>query len=223
MREMTDGYITMKYHYNGAKSVTDPHEVIEFKTSGISKIIDYGRSFFYANKNVNSTKIYDVICKESQCGPKCGSKYGYGWTTFTNKLHITSSKRNISHDLRLINELKMEFAFLENKNKGKRIIEHENVNKNKNDNMLQELFDKLIYGAETDDKDYDHFGTSEIMDDTYPMSISNVSDAHKFLKNVVSSKEFKEINNAKYKDLVEIGTLDIWVDGKKPMVFSVNP
>lgn len=205
-------HITMRYHYTDG--------VVEFHTSGISKIIDYGRSFFYASKNVNSTKIYDVVCKEAQCGKNCGSKYGYGWTTFTNNLYITSSKRNISHDLRLIQELKLEFNVTKIMTKHNSITSRITNGTNTADSALQELFDKLIYGAESDKMEYDHFGTREITVDTYPTNISNVSDAYKFLKNIILSSEFKEINTEKYTNSIQMGVLDVWIHEKKPMVYT---
>ncbi len=91
-------HIKYKYHLPSG-------EIIEFCSPYIVKIIDYGRSYFN-NGTKNGLDIYKEIC--AQC-EKCGNKSGFGWnkppdTTY----YISASTRNVSHDLRLLNILKLK-------------------------------------------------------------------------------------------------------------------
>jgi hypothetical protein len=83
--------------------------VLSFKSSYISKIIDYGRSYFNdeENKGVtgNAMSIYKEVCKEAACKPDCGYNLGFGWltpltnTNASNRYYISSIAPNASHDL----------------------------------------------------------------------------------------------------------------------------
>jgi hypothetical protein len=63
------------------------------------KIIDYGRNYFK-----DSPDIYRSLCKIKECEPDCGYTKGFSWLSNYNigtRWFITSSRPNISHDLRL--------------------------------------------------------------------------------------------------------------------------
>lgn len=100
------GYILMKYHRKG--------KVFEFKSEYIAKIIDYGRNYFNTSSTKNSTEIIQKVCRERECRPDCGENFGYGsMNVFDNSFEfITSSKSNMSHDIRLIKTLFNDFVKL---------------------------------------------------------------------------------------------------------------
>jgi predicted metalloprotease len=56
-----DKYITMNYHY-------PDKSIVSFKTFGIAKIIDYGRSYFYNDDKLNSKIIHNFLQNKSECG-----------------------------------------------------------------------------------------------------------------------------------------------------------
>jgi len=81
-------YIKMNYHFK--------HKTVSLMTNRILKIVDYGRSYFYQDQEINSNKIADLVCKFSSCNPECGKNKGYYWL---NREH------NERYDLRLLNDI----------------------------------------------------------------------------------------------------------------------
>jgi hypothetical protein len=101
-----DEYITMRYIYPDGN-------VIQFNTSVIVKIIDYGKSFFTSNKE-NPKNIYESICQSNYCNESrelCGNLSGYDYLQHSesniDNHFMTPQFNNISHDLRLLNEMKL--------------------------------------------------------------------------------------------------------------------
>jgi hypothetical protein len=264
-----DKYVTMIYNYSDGTKIS-------FKTKGIAKMIDYGRSYFYVNKKINSTKIYETICKTPSCNtdskppspesslesspspesslessssssaflsfpssssflsfppspstsqspspsslpsslpspqeytslnnsePDCGIDKGYGWFQKDENYYIESKKRNMSHDLRLLN-----------------IFES-----NGNVTYKSSLSGEYLL--------YDHnFGTKEIINSKidnlnrivgdYPNKIVNVTDAHLWFQDILLSNEFIESNNKQFKYSSELGKLEIWLDEDRPMIYT---
>ena len=199
-------YIIMNYiNKNGQTETT-------FKTIYIPKIIDYGRSFFYANDNFNSKILNDkILCKFKECNKielneNCGEESGYTYFSYdkNNKPlkeqhYISAPIRNKSHDLRL--------AYIFKKHYSKRFG---------NDNAdLVDLFDDIYYEEE--------FGTPEVVDN-YTSKIKNVEDMKMELEERVLYKEnFKNNletyfskNSDKYSCL---GTLNIYEGNKHIMEF----
>ena len=91
-------YIHYHYHHPDGK-------VVSFKSSYVSKIIDYGKSFFDDGAE-NSLDIYNEVCKLPDCNNNtpCGTSNGF--RNFKNGMmpssFIQTSKRNQSHDLRFL-------------------------------------------------------------------------------------------------------------------------
>lgn len=63
-------YVTVHYH--------DSNDLVYLKlnTKYIPKMIDYGRSYFYASNDLNSNTLHDEICEIPACGANCGSTKG---------------------------------------------------------------------------------------------------------------------------------------------------
>ena len=102
-------YIDYKYILNDGT-------IVHFKSKYIVKIIDYGRSFFNDQTNSDITgssrNIYKTISGIENCNDNYGIKDNTGFQNMEPDLgefyYISSSTRNISHDLRLLFELKLK-------------------------------------------------------------------------------------------------------------------
>jgi hypothetical protein len=99
-------YIEYHYHLSGGREIV-------FKSQYIAKIIDYGRCYFKDYKlDIDSKKIYHALCAEPAC-KYCGDKQGFYWLTAPKNPHYMNSQaRNVSYDLRLLNEIKREFKYI---------------------------------------------------------------------------------------------------------------
>ena len=181
--------------------------LVEFKSSYIAKIIDYGRCFFVDTDESlfsgSSKSIYDTICKLEKCRPNCGVNAGFSNLapeTYPGSFYyISSSKRNMSHDLRLLNELKKQS-----------LIKTLNV-------PLYNELKKVSYGIGL--KINKHYGTKENNASGMPSKIVNVIDAHNSLKNMVILNRLK--NDTDYKDMEMLGTFNIYQSGRS-MEFVKN-
>jgi hypothetical protein len=171
---------------------------ISFKSSYIAKIIDYGRSFFVDNKKSivgTSKNIYNEICDIKKCKPDCGTKYGFS-TLEPEKprgsfYYISSSKRNMSHDLRLLNE----------------VVIHTKYSCRKG-----ELYDRIKttqYGVGlTEDISY---GTKEQIQCGLPEKIANVLDARDALQELILKMAAN--NEQRYSSMERLGSLYIYENG----------
>jgi hypothetical protein len=198
-------YIVMRYHYSDGSTV-------EFATEGIVKIIDYGRSYYKKDETNNSLELHKTICKIASCKPNCGKRKGFGWMGRENEYYIDSSKRNVSHDLRLLMEMKVRKEDLIKESK---IDESAMGPKTQTDF----LFDKLEYGTHLKD-DEREFGTPEILKNGYPKKILNVSDLHNCLRDILISPSFRQDDLLLQK--TKMGEMDIWLDGSKPIQYVAS-
>ena len=189
----------IEYHYHNADG-----SVTSFFSPYIPKIIDYGRCFF-DNGNVSSNKIYDKICSVKECDPDCGQDVGLAWLDPKPFLTISSSKKNESHDLRLLNTI-LKTIKNETKLKGKTFKETEKVLK------------KVVYGFSLgkEDKEY---GTKENL--KMPTDkIYNVNGAYEALKQVVENPDVVTENQQNYSNMADkLGDLHVYHDGK-PMKYE---
>ena len=195
-------YIQMNYIF--------PTETVSFKTHLICKMIDYGRSYFYVNDTVNSTEILKNVCDqcidETDPENKCGIYNGYNWLQMEDgdeledQYYIMGSQPNISHDLRLMNDIKNH-------------PETQNMLK-KMSSGIKDIFRDLVYE--------DKYGTPS-HESTDPSKIHNVYDAADRLRKIISnSGEFRYVNEKQYKNNVCIGTLDVYMDSSnKSMEFKL--
>jgi hypothetical protein len=156
-----DSYIHFHYHMDGGQEYS-------FKSKYIAKIIDYGRSYFKDEETgVDSKKIYTDLCKEPKCKPECGINKGFSWLANSpvpsSSYWISSQKRNKSHDLRLLNEVKI------------------GIKANTTDQYLSNGLKSVLQILKYDK----HYGTPE-MTQGFPNAIQNVYDAALALGNIIS-------------------------------------
>lgn len=181
----------IQYYYHTVNNELNP---VEFKSRYIVKIIDYGRCYFKSD-TTDSMKLYNEVCNTTECGVNmCGVDTGYyylGPEKYKGSSHyISSQKRNISHDLRLLNFLK---------NTGFSTIEP---------------LDLMLANIHYEDK----FGTNEIQDYD-PNKINNVNDAFEALEYILNLEIVKNVNKRIYASMKKIGDLHIYEDGR-PMEFT---
>ena len=95
----SNAYIEFMYHL-------DNGNVVDFISTDLAYIIDYGRSYFYENKKNNSDAIRSNICK-TNCPSICGKTEGYGILhgALKSSYEIDSHVSNVSADLRLLHIL----------------------------------------------------------------------------------------------------------------------
>jgi hypothetical protein len=180
-------YIQYHYHYpDGTK--------VSFKSQYISKIIDYGRSFFNMNPVehypgiMDSLGYYNAVCTNPDCNhiPEiCGNGSGYLWMSPPSKKnsYISSSTRNISHDLRLLKELRDETDPL------------------KFTDLRKKILSLVIYK--------DRYGTPEIVKSDKGR-ILNVTDVTSALRTLMTKKEYIIANEKYYSKMKKIGDLNIY-------------
>jgi len=186
-------FVKMNYHYSDGT-------IVSFNTYYISKIIDYGRSFF----DDNNEGISSLLLKTKIKGIKQNinpDNSGYGWLITTGEHHIDSSKKNISHDLRLLRMIKNNISNYEDDDITKKFFV---------------LFKNLKYDGQ--------YGTEEVLTNS-KLYVKNVVDAHYQLKNLVIDNllQMKSNNPTTFPDEDLLGTMDIYLDGSsKPMTYRTN-
>jgi len=191
-----DSYIQFHYHINEKK-------LYSFKSKYIAKIIDYGRSYFKDEEaGIDSKRIHTDLCKEDKCKPSCGYNKGFSWMSDSpvpsSSYWISSQKRNKSHDLRLLNEVKI------------------GTKANTTDQYLPSELKTLLQKLKYDN----HYGTPE-MAQGFPNSIQNVFDAAMALGNIISLPEQIQQNETGYLGKNKLGDLHIYCgkDDTRPMQF----
>jgi hypothetical protein len=175
------GYIEYHYHYYDKKTV-------QFKSKYMAKIIDYGKSFY-----PGSTKYYQDVCKDRNCGSYCGEEFGFGnlyrntdyeeKNSFINALH-----KNESHDLRLL--------YLCN-------LIPENTDE------MNDLLQKVDYNLGL--HPILSYGTKENLSS---QGITSVKDAEVSLRELILKPENIRHNDALYDGLNKIGEFHIYNNGQ---------
>ena len=196
--------IQLKYHMNDGS-------LVSFKTHLLSKIIDYGRCFYYMNANDNSKIIYKKACEK--CAENCGYNQGYSWLASkehkANIAFIASRIPNQTHDLRVISELKLQEKDSSVDNK-KPFMSRKSY--------IKDLFKKLKYNNSSR-RNIKQYGAPPANSSNDGM-IRNVIDAARFLGLALHTIEFVKANHDFYETRECVGILDIYESGKEKMKFS---
>lgn len=191
---IVNSYITYNYHLLSGN-------IVSFNSKYIAKIIDYGRNY-YKDEIQNSKQTYNNICKIRECQPECGKRYGLSILEPEKKpgsfYYITAQVRNASHDLRLLNTVRIKL----------------NSKKHNTDTIisksLNDLLKKLVYNNE--------YGTKEETRSGLPTKINNVSDASKLLEKYITDPTNISLNEKYYAHYTKIGEFNIYED-RRPMKF----
>jgi hypothetical protein len=217
MKVPNQKFIHVIYHY-------PDNTIIHYNMTYIPIIIDYGRCFVQCNNmdktKVNSRDIMKIVCnndnknkKNPICKKNCGDISGYVYSTNYNNetdtfepsriSNVDYTKKNISHDCRLLHEINLMFDF-SRLPKENFIVEH------LVDNILNQLTDMV-----------NRFGTMEDTEDIFrgiPF-INNIITTASELSKIVVKPEFN-IQNEKGLDRYQLyGTLHIWTDLSRPFEF----
>ena len=204
-------YDYIEYHYH-----CEDNEIISFKSRYMVKIIDYGRCFFEASEaageaaseaaseaageasGFGSVAIFDAIKDRTKISLTVKAKtytlndcdYAGFNSLFNNdiKKYATSSMRNISNDLWLLQIIKEYFYVT-------RIYKNENFNK-----LLKDVTFKNHRNTYTDELASDETG-----------KINNVYDAYVRLKELVTTDFDKKYQDIYY--TYKLGDLHIYTDG----------
>lgn len=198
---MKDSYI--QYHYHAEK-------VISFKTRYISKIIDYGRSFF-KTPTVSSVNIRDEVCRDASCNVTtlCGKDLGYRFLMDPHMVlppdsnYINSSISNKSHDLRLLFLISYYY-----KNIARELNSLYSTFTGRTKVNITDIFlKKIVFGK-------NRYGTKEMNGSEFPVSTINIHDALLFLTRICSTDGFIKNNDDFYDPFKKIGDLHIYADGR---------
>lgn len=193
----------IEYHYelNGTRCA--------FKCKYIAKIIDYGRSYFNDETDnevtSSSKKIYEQLLKIPTFKKK-KDLVGFQWfdTQLKQKNYFISSiVRNASHDLKLLNDIKLNYA--------EKIKQYNPA--------IYEILNYVKYGEGIRGKNYKQYGTKENITQSIPHTINNLLDLFRHLTPIITNKNQKEKNEEKYKDSTKLGDLYIYLNPNKPMEF----
>ena len=195
-----DKYIKMIYHYKDG-------ETIEFLTTDIIKIIDYGRCYFDDKEaNVSSKDMLDIVLDFDKT-PDCkgdGVSFGYQFLNdefpdIGSNYYISSNKRNKSHDLRMVQNIYDDLVPMKYKEASNPASKY----------PISQLLKNVFQNYE------DYFGTPEVIKKT-ANQIQNVEDMHLALKNLIQNdRSFKEENDKFYKDKIQMGEFHVWLNGDK--------
>jgi hypothetical protein len=201
------------YHYHFSDTI-----VVEFYSTYIAKIIDYGRSYF-KDGNQSSSKIYDEqLCTNRECDPKCGENYGFYWfdKLLSNRNNFMSAYlNNQSHDLRL---MRITDYFLQEQISPMRGLLESNSYYQSYIEPIATLLKKTKYGVGIANESDKFYGTKPNLTPGLPNSINNVKDAEKDLRTILLNSDFKNLLATNIQKKQKIGDLHIYHD--RPMRFE---
>jgi hypothetical protein len=184
----------------------DSNEV-SFKCKYIVKIIDYGRSFFHdaVNQGLSSIHINSILIQLG-CEPIL-SGFQYFYPPNFESYYISSFTRNMSHDLRALNDIKTYKNLKKYQNK--KATKHLSARLRANP-ILNDFLDSLQYRR--------YFGTPEVTL-SVPGEIRNVKDAANYIIDIINSDTFKTENDNYYNSVPVLGELSVDLYEKTPAVF----
>lgn len=164
-----DGYIKYFYHIKNEKN---EEEVIHFRSKYIVKLIDYGRCYFEHTKMIKTM----ISQQKSNCAGINSEYSGYNITGGFADYGINFIRVNVSHDLRLLNNINNEINIAGSLAQLDTTISNANV--------ISKILNKVEYGVGMESYDREH-GTDANPVKGYPQTINNVHDAFMELKDGV--------------------------------------
>ena len=192
-------YIEYVYHMRDGKK-------IKFNSRYVAKIIDYGRSYYHEkdSKRSDSKTVHEALCVNPTCNQhgKCGIESGLGYLDPNNNTvkrgdYIVSTKRNVSHDLRLLSLV------------GDSVKRYFSSEHTVYESMMYEMFEKVVFTGD--------YGTQEIVASGNNTHINNVGDAEYELRGIIKNETVKAANDKYCKKMTKLYTLHVYADGKTKM------
>ena len=190
-----DGHY-IEYHYHHSDGTTNT-----FCSPYVPKIIDYGRCYFN-NGRLNGMTIYDKVCATKKCKPQCGKTKGFTWLNPVARLKISASKKNESHDLRLLYIL---HQYIKHASPLHTFVE------------LMKVVNNVMYGVGLAGKDK-NYGTNEMLGRENEDTIYNVTSAFLKLKTAISNADVIQENKDRYTPQIKLGELHVYSNGE-PMKY----
>lgn len=194
-RNRNDLYFEYHYHLGG--------RVVVFRSPWVPKIIDYGRSYVKTSKQIRQKILQLDEC--TACGStvkphQCLEKKGF------RAAEPNSAVKNESHDLRLLNELRMNRELFRTRDVSVAC------------SKLRNILSETVYGVGVE-KGLEEFATVENLT-MAPHQIFNVHGAFHALKDAVLDDLVQQENAAVYTDAKykKEGEFHIYGDGR-PMRF----
>lgn len=194
----------IEYHYHNSNGT-----ITSFCSPYIPKIIDYGRSFF-DNGNLNARKIYNKLCSTKECY-NCGETSGFAWLDPDPTFFISASKKNESHDLRLLNIVNDRLQELYDT--------EPDYPTEKTYEGLSYVAKKVVYGVGITEEENKEYGTKEHTAKGN-RKIFNVTDAYIAFKTEIEKPVLMAENKSHYSNVLnKLGDLHIYHDGR-PMKYE---
>jgi hypothetical protein len=219
-KPVEDKYIQYHYHIN-------PHKIISFKSSYMTKIIDYGRSYFDNNAeyfthenadNMNSKIIYDTfLCSAEKCNKLVDVEAILVKDNIQSIVNVKKKNKcgyysgfGWMEDL-TVNPASKYYISTQTKN-----ISHDlralydvlDFLKKYNPALLLQpeysWLKKLVYTNK--------YGTRQEFDSGLPEKIVNVADAAAVLIDKIDNASFREKNNAAYAKKTKLGDLHVYMN-----------
>ena len=203
------------YHYHFSDKI-----VVEFYSTYIAKIIDYGRSYFKDGVNSSTKLVDDELCPNSDCDPNCGEDYGFYWldkNKSAQNYFINSYQNNQSHDLRL-----MRTADISLQEQIKPMIQQlkTNVYYQTYIEPIANLLKKTKYGVGIKNENDKFYGTKPNLTPGIPNYINNVKDAEKGLRTILTNSDYKKLLQSNIQNKEKLGDLHVYHD--RHMRFEPN-
>jgi hypothetical protein len=187
----------IQYHFHTKEAGV----VISFKSCYVVKMIDYGRCFV----KPFSEEAKKEVCDTNECAPYCGSEFGYFFNNRLKTYSIESSKKNESHDLRLLQTLR-EIVWDDYKTNGNRF-------KSESQQWLyKELLEKVHYDKKYGTPEKLETGIKTLKNGVKMVKVHNVTDASTLLQKLLSLTE--EENKKTHTTHTKLGDLHVYCDGR---------
>ena len=207
-------FIHVVFHYPDGR-------VLRYNMCYIPVVIDYGHCFVHCAQ-INTKEVMKTVCKNDSkrtpdgplgpaCPFMCGNMSGYQQSTEYDEAtdtfkpasianhFIDYTQSNVSHDCRLLNEIKLNFDF---------------NSLPKNNFIVKKLVFGILNKLEKMDS---RFGTHE--DETWGHTISQIFMAAEKLTEIISHSKFNAMNDSFLNKKKLYATLHIWTDLSRPFEF----
>jgi hypothetical protein len=162
---------------------------------------------------LTSPEIFNIVCKnEKQCLVRCGDYSGYSFIgnkksdgtfedTNSDDFYINSAKRNMSHDLRLISDIKRNYDFTNLDSRINFI------------SLWKNLLTNLNYVTKFGTPELERFHSDDI--------IYNVVNLHEALYKIILDPSFLAMDDIRLLG-EKFGNIDIMTDMSSEFIFTQN-